>query len=155
SMHVDEALAFFPAHGSSHRCLQLLQDVGLGYLTLGQQSPTLSGGEAQRIKLVYELAKTNAIKTLYVLDEPTVGLHMADVEKLIRVLHRLVDAGNTVVVIEHNLDIIADADWIIDLGPEGGDAGGHVVAQGPPEELALAAQLSHTAQVLKTFLAQR
>ena len=135
AMNVDEAVEFFSAHASIHHALRLLQDVGLGYLTLGQQSPTLSGGEAQRIKLVTELAKVRPTlaplaprpgarggqHTLYVLDEPTVGLHMADVEKLIRVLHRLVDAGNTVVVIEHNLDVMADADWIIDLGPEGGD----------------------------------
>jgi len=153
ALSVDEAVEFFGAHSSIHRCLQLLQDVGLGYLTLGQQSPTLSGGEAQRIKLVYELSKSNAVETLYVLDEPTVGLHMADVEKLIRVLHRLVDAGNTVVVIEHNLDVVAEADWIIDLGPEGGSAGGRVVFQGPPEKTARGR--SHTCKALSEFLARR
>jgi excinuclease ABC subunit A len=152
-LSVDEAAEFFSAHPSIHRCLRLLQDVGLGYLTLGQQSPTLSGGEAQRIKLVYELSKSNAVETLYVLDEPTVGLHMADVEKLIRVLHRLVDAGNTVVVIEHNLDVVAEADWIIHLGPEGGSAGGRVVFQGPPEKTARGK--SHTSKALSEFLAQR
>jgi excinuclease ABC subunit A len=151
AMSVDEALDYFSAHASIHRCLRLLQDVGLGYLTLGQQSPTLSGGEAQRIKLVYELAKTSEVKTLYVLDEPTVGLHMADVEKLIRVLHRLVDAGNTVVVIEHNLDVIAEADWIIDLGPEGGSGGGRIVFQGIPEKL----KAGHTGEALSSFLAER
>ncbi len=151
AMNVDEALEFFAAHPSIQRCLTLLQDVGLGYLTLGQQSPTLSGGEAQRIKLVYELAKRSEVKTLYVLDEPTVGLHMADVEKLIRVLHRLVDAGNTVVVIEHNLDVIAEADWIVDLGPEGGDGGGRVVFQGVPEAL----KAGHTGVALKSFLDER
>jgi len=177
AMSVDEAEPFFSAHRSIHHALKLLQDVGLGYITLGQQSPTLSGGEAQRIKLVTELAKATgqrpvlpgraqrhpgiqassngSTSTLYVLDEPTVGLHMADVEKLLRVLHRLVDAGNTAVVIEHNLDVMADADWIIDLGPEGGDAGGRIVAQGSPEEVAKASERSHTASVLKTFLAQR
>jgi excinuclease ABC subunit A len=167
-MNVDEAVEFFSAHPSIHHCLRLLQDVGLGYLTLGQQSPTLSGGEAQRIKLVTELSKVRTENadagarpgragvvrsTLYVLDEPTVGLHMADVEKLIRVLHRLVDAGNTVVVIEHNLDVIADADWIVDLGPEGGDGGGRVVAQAPPEDVA--AGEGHTGRVLAEFLAER
>ena len=164
ALSVDEAVEFFAAHRSIHHCLRLLQDVGLGYLTLGQQSPTLSGGEAQRIKLVTELAKVRTDlagpvrgrngsgHTLYVLDEPTVGLHMADVEKLIRVLHRLVDAGNTVVVIEHNLDVIADADWIIDLGPEGGADGGRIVAQGPPEAVAARPGESHTAAILAAFL---
>jgi len=153
AMNVDEAAGFFAAHASIHRCLQLLQDVGLGYLTLGQQSPTLSGGEAQRIKLVTELSKRSESKTLYVLDEPTVGLHMADVEKLIHVLHRLVDAGNTVIVIEHNLDVIAEADWIIDLGPEGGDGGGRIVFQGPPEKAGSAP--GHTAAALAGFLESR
>ncbi|HSC93688.1 MAG TPA: excinuclease ABC subunit UvrA [Burkholderiales bacterium] len=176
-MSVDEAVEFFAAHPSIHHALALLQDVGLGYLTLGQQSPTLSGGEAQRIKLVTELAKSpqspfarggrippltkgvagaarGGIPTLYVLDEPTVGLHMADVEKLVRVLHRLVDAGNTVVVIEHNLDVIAEADWILDLGPEGGDAGGHIVVQGSPDAVAKHSTRSHTARILSEFLAE-
>ena len=153
AMNVDEAAGFFSAHASIHRCLQLLQDIGLGYLTLGQQSPTLSGGEAQRIKLVTELSKRNEAKTLYVLDEPTVGLHMADVEKLIHVLHRLVDAGNTMVVIEHNLDVIAEADWIIDLGPEGGDGGGRIVFEGPPEKAGSAP--GHTAAALAGFLESR
>ena len=171
AMNIDEAVEFFAAHTSIHHALHLMQDVGLGYLTLGQQSPTLSGGEAQRIKLVTELSKVridangNALArpgragelahTVYVLDEPTVGLHMADVEKLIHVLHRLVNAGNSVVVIEHNLDIMAEADWIIDLGPEGGDAGGRVVAQAPPESLAADPARSHTARVLAEFLAER
>ncbi|MDN3517307.1 excinuclease ABC subunit UvrA [Aquisalimonas lutea] len=157
-MSVDEAVEFFAAHPKIHHALQLLQAVGLGYLTLGQQSPTLSGGEAQRIKLVTELAKARPNTggrqqphTVYVLDEPTVGLHMADVEKLIHVLHRLVDAGHTVVVIEHNLDLVAEADWLIDLGPEGGDAGGRVVARGVPEDVA-AKDGSHTARILAEFL---
>jgi len=153
AMNVDEALEFFAAHPSIQRCLKLLQDVGLGYLTLGQQSPTLSGGEAQRIKLVSELSKAGGVRTFYVLDEPTVGLHMADVEKLIHVLHRLVDAGHTVLVIEHNLDVIAEADWIIDLGPEGGDAGGRIVFQGPPEKTA--AGRGHTCKALAEFLKSR
>ncbi|HUH94256.1 MAG TPA: excinuclease ABC subunit UvrA [Casimicrobiaceae bacterium] len=166
ALSVDDAVEFFAAHRSIHHCLRLLQDVGLGYLTLGQQSPTLSGGEAQRIKLVTELAKVRTDlagpvrgrnaggHTLYVLDEPTVGLHMADVEKLIRVLHRLVDAGNTVVVIEHNLDVIADADWVIDLGPEGGSDGGRIVAQGPPEAIVRRTGESHTAAILAEFLSR-
>ena len=216
---VEQALPRFEAHPRIHRALALLHDVGLGYLTLGQSSPTLSGGEAQRIKLVAELAKvdTDAVRgegstqgdsalrgdgsprgggsaqdgssprggnssqggeplrrgsasrrgrtprhgglpprvgTLYVLDEPTIGLHMADVEKLIRVLHRLVDAGNTVVVVEHNLDVIAEADTVIDLGPEGGAGGGRVVAAGAPEEIA-GARGSHTGEALARFLGGR
>ncbi len=154
AMSVDEAAGFFEVHPPVHNALRLLQDVGLGYLTLGQRSPSLSGGEAQRIKLVTELAQaTGAV--LYVLDEPTVGLHMADVEKLVRVLHRLVDAGNTVVVIEHNLDVIAEADWLIDLGPEGGEAGGRIVASGTPADLARSAKRSHTGAHLAPFLRQR
>ena len=158
---VDEALPRFEAHPRIHRTLALLHDVGLGYLTLGQSSPTLSGGEAQRIKLVTELAKVDASATrraadqaLYVLDEPTIGLHMADVEKLVRVLHRLVDAGNTVVVIEHNLDVVAEADVVIDLGPEGGAGGGSVIAAGPPDEIA-GTRGSHTARALSKFLTGR
>ena len=154
AMSVDEATGFFEVHPPVHSALRLLQDVGLGYLTLGQRSPSLSGGEAQRIKLVTELAQASGA-VLYVLDEPTVGLHMADVEKLIRVLHRLVDAGNTVVVIEHNLDVIAEADWLIDLGPEGGAAGGRIVASGTPAAVVRRAKRSHTAAYLAPFLARR
>lgn len=167
AMEVDDAVEFFSAHPKVAHPLKLMQDVGLGYLTLGQPSPTLSGGEAQRIKLVTELAKARVtdglIKTgrasrlphtLYVLDEPTVGLSMADVEKLINVLHRLTDAGNTVVIIEHNLDVIAEADWVLDLGPEGGSGGGQLVAQGTPEDLARQhLQTSHTAKALQPILA--
>nr|WP_241426416.1 excinuclease ABC subunit UvrA [Geobacter benzoatilyticus] len=166
AMSVDEAVEFFAAHRAILHPLQLLQDVGLGYLTLGQQSPSLSGGEAQRIKLVTELAKAKPVKdalrvprtaphSLYILDEPTIGLHMADVEKLVRVLHRLVEAGNSVIVIEHNLDVIAEADWLMDLGPEGGDGGGMVVARGTPEEVARMGDLSHTGRILGEFLRER
>ena len=157
AMSVEEAAAFFSFHPGVRHALELLEAVGLGYITLGQQSPSLSGGEAQRIKLVTELARARGSgpRTLYLLDEPTIGLHMADVEKLIRVLHRLVDAGNSVVIVEHNLDIIAEADWIIDLGPEGGDGGGRIVAQGSPDEVARVRAGSHTARFLARFLAQR
>jgi excinuclease ABC subunit A len=160
-MEVDEAVEFFASMPSIAHPLKLLQDVGLGYLTLGQPSPTLSGGEAQRIKLVTELSKVRddvarrgqkPPHTLYVLDEPTVGLHMADVEKLIRVLHRLVDGEHSVVVIEHDLDVIAEADWVIDLGPDGGSAGGSVVAAGPPE--LLVKRGTHTGVALKPVLAR-
>jgi excinuclease ABC subunit A len=167
AMSVEDAVEFFAAQRSVLHPLSLLADVGLGYLSLGQPSPTLSGGESQRIKLVAELAKVRTDElgvdiarrerqhTLYVLDEPTVGLHMADVEKLVKVLQRLVDAGNSVVVIEHNLDIMAEADWIIDLGPEGGAGGGGIVAQGMPEAIARKPKQSHTARILGEFLAER
>lgn len=160
AMNIDQAVEFFEPVPSVYHPLRLLQDVGLGYLTLGQQSPTLSGGEAQRIKLVAELAKAKPHLSLrgskpphklYVLDEPTVGLHMADVEKLLRVLHRLVDTGNTVIVIEHNLDVIAEADWVIDIGPEGGEGGGKLVAQGAPAKVAKSKR-SHTARFLAPML---
>ncbi|HTC54345.1 MAG TPA: excinuclease ABC subunit UvrA [Steroidobacteraceae bacterium] len=165
NMSVDDAVEFFAAHPRVHHALKLLQDVGLGYLTLGQHSPTLSGGEAQRIKLVTELSKVRGDAagglrqiprhTLYVLDEPTVGLHMADVEKLIQVLHRLIQAGNTAVVVEHNLDVMAEADWLIDMGPEAGDGGGRIVAQGTPAQVARRQKTSHTGRVLSGFLKER
>jgi excinuclease ABC subunit A len=162
TMEIDEAVEFFASMPSIAHPLQLMKDVGLGYLTLGQPSPTLSGGEAQRIKLVTELAKVRddvtrrgqkAPHTLYVLDEPTVGLHMADVARLIRVLHRLVDGGHSVVVIEHDLDVIAEADWIVDLGPEGGAGGGTVVAATDPETLVDVPE-SHTGAALAPVLAR-
>ena len=173
-MEIDEAAAFFATSAPIAHALRLLQEVGLGYLTLGQASPTLSGGEAQRIKLVTELAKaradrtsalprrgagagspagTAAAGTLYVLDEPTVGLSMADVQMLLQALHRLVDAGHTVLIVEHNLDMIAQADWIIDLGPDGGDAGGRIVGHGTPA--ALAACNTPTGQALRAWRGSR
>ena len=162
-MTVEEAVEFFPAHPRVHHALLMLREVGLGYLRIGQQSPSLSGGEAQRLKLVTELAKARPgdaprarrNHTAYLLDEPTVGLHMADVEKLVRVLHRLAGAGHTVIVIEHNLDVIAAADWIVDLGPEGGDAGGRIVAEGAPDQIAGIAPLGHTGRALAEFLRAR
>jgi excinuclease ABC subunit A len=150
-MTVDEALEFFSAIPRLRRKLQTLQDVGLGYIQLGQPATTLSGGEAQRVKLAAELSRRDTGRTLYILDEPTVGLHFADVERLLQVLHRLVDAGNTVVVIEHNLDVIKTADWVIDLGPEGGELGGRVIAEGTPEEVA-AQDHSYTGQFLRKVL---
>ena len=153
SMTVDEAREFFGSIPRIQRKLQTLQDVGLGYIRLGQPATTLSGGEAQRIKLSKELSRRSTGKTLYILDEPTTGLHFADIERLLQVLNRLVDAGNTVIVIEHNLDVVKTADWIIDLGPEGGDAGGEIIAQGPPEQVAENPN-SFTGQFLKVALNQ-
>ena len=162
-MPVEEACKFFENQRRIHRILSTLQDVGLGYIRLGQPATTLSGGEAQRIKIVAELARrapvhvsgTGRRGTLYVLDEPTIGLHMADVERLTRVLHRLADRGHTVVVIEHNLDMIAEADHIIDLGPDSGEAGGRVVAQGSPDRVASVRRGSRTAPILARFLRDR
>jgi len=151
-MTIEEAATFFHGVPKIARPLQLLTDIGMGYITLGQASNTLSGGEAQRIKLAYELAKESRGRTLYVLDEPTTGLHFADIEKLIRTLHRLVDKGNTVVTIEHNLDIVKEADYVIDLGPEGGTGGGRLVACGPPAELLKNGRNSYTARWLREYL---
>jgi excinuclease ABC subunit A len=164
---IEEAAEFFRSQPRIYQALELLVQTGLGYLQLGQPSPTLSGGEAQRLKLVSELkigvarGLTDRLKrnitpksTLYLLEEPTIGLHMADVQLLIEVLHRLVDEGNTVILIEHNLDIIAEADYILDIGPEAGDAGGKVVAAGPPEDLAQHKE-SRTAPFLRKILGNR
>ncbi|NDE95159.1 MAG: ATP-binding cassette domain-containing protein, partial [Proteobacteria bacterium] len=151
NMTVEEALIFFEAIPSIKKKLITLNDVGLGYITLGQSATTLSGGEAQRIKLAKELSKRSTGKTLFVLDEPTTGLHFADIELLLNVLKRLKDQGNTIVVIEHNLDVVKTADWIIDLGPEGGSDGGNIVASGTPEEI-VKVNRSFTGQFLKKML---
>ena len=153
-MTVDEALQFFSNVPRIRNKLQTLSDVGLGYIRLGQPATTLSGGEAQRIKLSKELSRRATGQTFYILDEPTTGLHFADIEKLLQVLHRLVDQGNTVVVIEHNLDVIKAADWLVDLGPEGGDSGGWLVAEGTPEEVSRVAK-SYTGQFLRRILTNR
>jgi excinuclease ABC subunit A len=152
-MSVEEALEFFAKIPKIHRRLQTMHDVGLDYIRLGQPATTLSGGEAQRVKLAAELSKVATGRTLYILDEPTTGLHFADIEKLLEVLQRLVDTGNTVLVIEHNLDVIKQSDWVIDLGPEGGDAGGEIIATGTPEDIA-EVDASHTGQFLRKVLAR-
>jgi excinuclease ABC subunit A len=151
NMTVEEALEFFEHIPAIRSKLATLNDVGLGYIHLGQPATTLSGGEAQRVKLATELSRRATGKTIYILDEPTTGLHFADVKRLLDVLQRLTDAGNSVLVIEHNLDVIKTADWIIDLGPEGGDGGGEVIAEGTPEQVAQVAA-SHTGQFLKKML---
>jgi excinuclease ABC subunit A len=150
-MTVADALEFFEQQPRIRNRLELLNDVGLGYIHLGQSATTLSGGEAQRVKLATELSKRDTGRTLYILDEPTTGLHFEDVRLLLEVLHRLVDKGNTVIVIEHNMEVVKTADWIVDLGPEGGDAGGAVVAEGPPEKVVRVSQ-SHTAKFLGPLL---
>jgi excinuclease ABC subunit A len=151
NMPIEEAAEFFEAIPSIHRPLQTLVDVGLGYVRLGQPAPTLSGGEAQRVKLASELQRRSTGRTIYVLDEPTTGLHFDDIRKLLGVLGRLVDGGNTVIVIEHNLDVIKTADWVIDLGPEGGSRGGDVIATGTPEDVAQVDD-SYTGQFLRGIL---
>jgi excinuclease ABC subunit A len=151
-MPIEEASEFFAAVPAISRHLRTLVDVGLGYVRLGQPAPTLSGGEAQRVKLSTELQKRSTGRTIYVLDEPTTGLHFQDINKLLGVLQGLVDKGNTVIVIEHNLDVIKSADWIVDMGPEGGNGGGRVIAQGTPEQVALVEE-SYTGQFLAPVLA--
>ncbi|MFM2347358.1 MAG: excinuclease subunit UvrA, partial [Pseudomonadota bacterium] len=148
---VEDAREFFSAVPSIARKLQTLMDVGLGYIRLGQSATTLSGGEAQRVKLALELSKRDTGRTLYILDEPTTGLHFADIELLLRVLHQLCEAGNTIVVIEHNLDVIKTADWLLDMGPEGGSGGGMLLAAGTPEDIAACAA-SHTGRFLRPLL---
>lgn len=152
-MTIEEALDFFKNITVIANKLKLLNDVGLGYLHLGQSATTLSGGEAQRIKLAAELSKKDTGNTLYILDEPTTGLHFSDVKKLLKILHKLREMGNTIIIIEHNLDVISAADWIIDLGPEGGNNGGQVIAIGPPEEI-IHNKKSYTAKFLKEKLLQ-
>jgi excinuclease ABC subunit A len=154
AMTIEDARVFFDAIPSISRKLQTLIDVGLSYLCLGQSATTLSGGEAQRIKLARELSRRDTGKTLYLLDEPTTGLHFFDIEQLLHVLHRLRDAGNTIVIIEHNLDVIKTADWIIDLGPNGGNKGGQIIATGTPEEVA-ANRKSFTGEYLKKLLKEK
>jgi excinuclease ABC subunit A len=150
-MPIEEAAGFFAAIPAIHRHLATLADVGLGYVRLGQPAPTLSGGEAQRVKLAAELQRRSTGRTIYVLDEPTTGLHFEDIRKLLGVLGRLVDSGNTVIVIEHNLDVIKTADHVIDLGPDGGSRGGHIIATGTPEEVATV-ESSHTGHYLRKLL---
>ena len=150
-MDVNEALEHFGNIPKIQRKLQTLADVGLGYVKLGQSATTLSGGEAQRVKLAKELSRSSTGDTVYILDEPTTGLHFADIQKLLDVLHRLTDAGNTVIVIEHNLDVVKTADWIIDLGPDGGDGGGQIVAEGTPESLVQLSE-SYTGRFLQRVL---
>lgn len=150
-MTVEDALNFFSPVPAIARRLQTLMDVGLSYVRLGQSATTLSGGEAQRVKLARELAKRDTGKTLYILDEPTTGLHFEDIRQLLTVLHRLRDHGNTVLVIEHNLDVIKTADWLVDLGPEGGSGGGRIIAEGTPEQVA-GMEVSHTGRFLKPLL---
>ena len=154
NMTIDEAVEFFANVPTIARKLQVIQDVGLGYVRLGQPATTLSGGEAQRVKLATELSRRSTGRTLYILDEPTTGLHTADIEKLLLILQRLVDGGDTVIVIEHNLDVIKSADFIIDLGPEGGDKGGTIVAQGTPEEI-VKVKKSYTGKYLKLMLKEK
>lgn len=151
NMTVEEAMEFFKHIPSIYRKIETLNDVGLSYIRLGQPSTELSGGEAQRVKLATELSRRSTGKTVYILDEPTTGLHFADVHKLIEILHRLAESGNTVIVIEHNLDVIKTADYIIDIGPEGGDRGGTVIAQGTPEEVA-ESPISYTGKYVKRYL---
>jgi excinuclease ABC subunit A len=152
NLTVEDAHGYFNAVPNIARKLQTLLDVGLGYIRLGQSATTLSGGEAQRVKLALELSKRDTGRTLYILDEPTTGLHFADIDLLLKVLHQLRDAGNTIVVIEHNLDVIKTADWVVDMGPEGGAGGGQVVAEGTPEQV-VANPASYTGRYLEPLLA--